>query len=251
MDAVYRRKMQRRRFWSTWHRRFGLIISIVVIAWVITGISLNHTDSMDLARNYVSNTWILDMYAIKQPERIIHYKKGDDWFSEIDQQLFFNQTRLDILSGKLKGVVADQAGYVLLIGNTLVWLTQQGKVIEKFTKLDGVPEKLQSIGQSASGEIWIKNGVDLFLSSHEDAVWSKREFSDEIRWSQPMTGPEELHQKVIEQYRGRVLTLEQLLLDIHSGRVIGMSGVLLMDLISVMLLFLAFTGIWLWWARRS
>jgi len=40
------------------------------------------------------------------------------------------------------------------------------------------------------------------------------------------------------------------LLDLHSGRVLGASGIYLMDLAAVAMLLLAASGAWLWFQRR-
>jgi hypothetical protein len=47
-------------------------------------------------------------------------------------------------------------------------------------------------------------------------------------------------------YRGRVLTLERLMLDLHSGRLFGLGGTWLMDIVAALLVILAASGMWLW-----
>ena len=52
-------------------------------------------------------------------------------------------------------------------------------------------------------------------------------------------------------YRGYGLTLERVLLDLHSGRVLGSAGVLLVDAAAILFLLLAISGLWLWSRRRT
>jgi hypothetical protein len=44
--------------------------------------------------------------------------------------------------------------------------------------------------------------------------------------------------------------VQQLLIDLHNGRILGHFGVWLMDLAAGILIFLALTGIWMWGRRR-
>ena len=46
------------------------------------------------------------------------------------------------------------------------------------------------------------------------------------------------------------ISIERLLQDLHSGRLFGIFGVILMDLASVALVLLALTGCWVWLRKR-
>jgi uncharacterized iron-regulated membrane protein len=50
-------------------------------------------------------------------------------------------------------------------------------------------------------------------------------------------------------YRGSGLTLERILLDLHTGRLFGPAGVALINIASILLLVLIFSGIVLWISR--
>ena len=47
------------------------------------------------------------------------------------------------------------------------------------------------------------------------------------------------------------ITWDRLLLDIHTGRIFGKFGVFLVDVFSLLLLFVGISGIFLWWKRFS
>ncbi|HKJ20122.1 MAG TPA: hypothetical protein VJ993_05635, partial [Woeseiaceae bacterium] len=44
-------------------------------------------------------------------------------------------------------------------------------------------------------------------------------------------------------WRGRGLTVERMVLDLHSGRIFDMSGVLLMDLVALCMIVLGLSGL--------
>ena len=53
-----------------------------------------------------------------------------------------------------------------------------------------------------------------------------------------------------KDYLANILTLERVLLDLHSGRIMGAVGPWIMDAAAILLLVLALTGIWMWTALR-
>ncbi len=59
-----------------------------------------------------------------------------------------------------------------------------------------------------------------------------------------------LQQAITRVYRGEGLSLERLLLDLHSGRIFGSIGVLVYDLLALALGFLSISGLVLWFRSR-
>jgi uncharacterized iron-regulated membrane protein len=55
---------------------------------------------------------------------------------------------------------------------------------------------------------------------------------------------------LLESFRGRGLTLERLILDLHSGRIFGAYGIYVMDAAAIVLLWLSGSGLWVWWRRQ-
>ena len=47
-----------------------------------------------------------------------------------------------------------------------------------------------------------------------------------------------------------IITLERVIIDIHSGRFFGLSGVIMTDLAALAILFLAFSGAYAWFKKR-
>jgi uncharacterized iron-regulated membrane protein len=40
------------------------------------------------------------------------------------------------------------------------------------------------------------------------------------------------------------------LLDLHSGRIVGGWGIYLVDIIALLFIIIAITGIWMWWYKK-
>jgi hypothetical protein len=80
--------------------------------------------------------------------------------------------------------------------------------------------------------------------------WQKIQ-TPEATWSRPAAAPAELVTALQQAYRGTGLSLERVLLDTHSGRILGAWGVYLVDAAAFAFLLLACSGIWLWSRRRA
>ena len=50
-------------------------------------------------------------------------------------------------------------------------------------------------------------------------------------------------------FRGKGLSMERVVLDLHSGRIFGHYGIYLMDTAAIALLWLSLSGLWVWWRR--
>jgi len=62
--------------------------------------------------------------------------------------------------------------------------------------------------------------------------------------------PKPLQKKLKEQSSGPSISLETLILDLHSGRFFGQFGVLFIDLIGLLVCILSITGLIAWMKRR-
>ena len=67
-------------------------------------------------------------------------------------------------------------------------------------------------------------------------------------WPKPQSPPAQLRQKLSAQ--APAMNLEQILLDLHSGRLFGSFGVLVMDLAAILLVVLSITGFVAWNSSR-
>jgi hypothetical protein len=132
----------------------------------------------------------------------------------------------------------------------LTLLNRDGELIETLGNAAGVPAGMQAIGTTTDSAIAIKTAHGYYLTDERFLEWSATD-TVEATWSTPSATPPELTQLLQTAYRGYGLTLERILLDLHSGRILGNAGVLLVDAAAVLFLLLAISGIWLWSRRRA
>lgn len=231
------------------HRQIGVLLALFVIVLCVTGIMLNHTDSLELDNKTVSNRLLLKLYGIKA-EPIRTYKTEHHYLSSDGEQLYFNDAVIANCD-QLQGAVELAEQVIAACSKQLLLLTKNGQLVETIDEFSGLPVPVAKIGLD-SGFLIIKTGdsvgdnqyrVDteqLEFIPHNSV---KPEFSELTELPAPIAA-------AIDQQRSFGLTLERVVQDLHSGRIFGISGVLIGDIIAILVLFMTFSGLYIWSKRR-
>ncbi len=232
-----------------WHKKFGLFVALFVIFLVISGIALNHSQQLKLNTNFIQTQWVLDFYQIKPENDPVAFHPTEDWVSQVGERVYFDQIEIAKDINKLIGVIFVNDIYVVAFDSQLTLLTKQAEIIEHLTGAEGVPAGMEVIGHDDQGDVVIKASHGYYHVNLDALDWNEHDFL-EANWSETTPIPEELKSDLFKQYRGSGLTIERVLLDLHSGRIVGYWGVYFVDLIAILFLILAFTGIWMWWFKK-
>lgn len=232
-----------------WHRTIGIIAALFVILLVITGLMLNHTDYLKMDESFVQNRLLLKMYNINPPTEPAGFPVNVHWISQVGERLYFNQKEIESDIQKLIGVVITEGNYLVAYDDHLLLLTRQGDVIERFGGAEGVPAGMRAIGTMEDNEVVIRGAHGDYLVDLDALHWHERDYVD-ADWSKPDTIPRDLLSSLLQLYRGKGLTLERVILDLHSGRIVGGFGVLLVDAMAILFFLLALSGIWMWFKRN-
>lgn len=239
-----------RQYW-TWHRRFGIVVALLVVILATTGLALNHTDALRLDERFVGAGWLLDLYGIEAPREVVAYAAGESRVALVGDRLYLNGAARSGLYGGLVGAVSVDDLVVVAAGGEVLIFTRNGDLVDRLGPESAVPDEIDAIGVHSDGSIVLTSDGRVYHASIQTLMWSAAASSGEgIRWSQPVALPSDELERLREDFRGQVLTWERVLLDVHSGRLAGGAGVLLMDAAAILLLLLAFTGTWLWFRRR-
>jgi len=233
-----------------WHRFFGAGSAVFVVFMVLSGLSLNHSHSLGLDQRHVSHPFLLGWYGLGEPENFHSFAVGSDWLSFAGSQLYLNGSTVANVSD---GVGAVSNGGMLIAAGSkeLILLDRAGNLIERQPWEPPGAGLIDSLGQLENGDVVVKSASQLWLADAELLKWRRSEGTN-VRpsWSSPGTTPEALRQAIVEQYRGRGLSLERLLLDLHSGRIFGSAGVLIYDVLALAVGFLAISGLVFWLRSR-
>lgn len=236
--------------WINWHRTAGFIATLFILMLAVTGVLLNHTDDFKLDEIYIDNETILDWYGIAPESAPVSYQSDGHWLTQIDNRLYLDDAEITGNPDQLQGVVTSMDIFILAFTHGLYLITQGGDLIEKITGRQNIPENIQGIGLGPAGGIIIRSSGSEFYTDQDMQTWSPYRKADS-NWSVSEQPPSAMEKKLLHMYRGRGLTLEKLLVDLHSGRILGRIGVYLIDLVGIIFIILAFSGWCVWMKRRS
>jgi len=228
------------------HRSLGAFAALFVIFMVLSGILINHSNGLGLDQQRVEQGFLLDWYGFGKPDNLRSFAVGDNWLSFAGSQLYLNDKPVTTLSG---GTGAVFNGDLLIVSGSdeLLLLDLDGNLIERLPWDSIGTSPIESIGLHENTLVTVKSAGQLWLADAELINWQQaRETTAFAEWSLPVPTPETLRQTITRHYRGEGLSIERLLLDLHSGRIFGSVGIFVYDLIALTLGFLAISGLILW-----
>lgn len=230
----------------TWHKRFGILSAFFVIILSVTGILLNHAAFIKLDNSYISSPPILKLYGIRIPT-VTAAPINEQWIYHIGGNIYNNNTPLESCDGHLIGAVANPTFTIIACDNSVLFYSATMEFIDSLNAHFGLPTPVQQIG-AIQEHIVIRSQNQLFF--FDDALTIQPAPTDTqataIQWSNIQKPPKEMLSQIQHMYVGTDITWERLILDIHAGRFLGKLGPLIMDLIAMMFIVLAVTGIIIW-----
>lgn len=236
--------------WFRVHRVLGLVSALFVLLLAVTGLALNHTERLDLDSRYVSDGRLLDWYGIEAPPEPVSFQAGGSHLTLMGDRLWLGaEPVLDDVPG-LEGVVASGRFLVAALGDEMALFTRDGRLVERLGTAAGVPEGIRRVGSLPGGDIAVSADAGSFRAGPALGDWRRGEV-DDADWSRPSVLPANTRTALDAAWRGRGLSLERVLLDLHSGRLLGTFGVWLMDAMAILFVVLAATGLWIWTKRRN
>jgi hypothetical protein len=232
------------------HRSIGAAAAVFVLFIVMSGIAINHSNDLGLDRKHVSQPFLLDWYGLSAPARLVSFDCGDAWLSFAGSQLYLDEKPVATVSG---GVGAVSSGELLIAAGAdeLLLLDHDGNLVERqpWAGVDAAP--VESIGLDANNGVLVKSGGRVWTADAELLGWRLADTATvTASWATPAPANADLQQAIAQAYRGQGPSLEQFLLDLHSGRFFGTAGVIVYDLLALALGFLALSGLMLWWRGR-
>jgi hypothetical protein len=229
------------------HRYIGLGICIFLVHLAITGIFLNHSIGLRLDKTFVTWPWLLNQYNLSVPEPANIFTIGKNNFSTIDGEVFFNDKPIFLAEEELLGASQNRDTFILASSSTISVISNDGFIINKENVL---PFTIKNIGIYGD-EIVINDSEDNIWSSESiNGVWKLTE-NIAVEWSREGSITPVNHEKIRKYYVGDGVSLEQIILDFHSGAIFQKVGKIFFDIISILLIILSFTGIWLWTIKRK
>ena len=234
---------------AQWHRLAGMISAVFMLVLAITGILINHTHQLGLGQRYVNSGALLSWYGMAAPADMESYPVGQGWITHIGDHLYYDKKQIDGHYSKIIGAVALEDGIAIALPDMLVLLDSQGNIVEQWRTLQGLPRDIDAVGE-LNGQLMVRGPQAQYRADKEFTHWQRQQ-GQKVRWASPVAAPEELKAGIQQLYRNQMLSMEQVIRDLHNGRIVGSWGYWLMDGAALVFIVLAVSGVWLWWRRRE
>ncbi|WP_438970273.1 PepSY domain-containing protein [Methylophaga sp.] len=224
-------------------------IAFLILCQLLSGMIVNHAGMFKLDQRYISWNWLMTHYGIGDAEPDAVFLIDNKILSQFDTQLFVDDKPVTHIHRPLIGGIVLEALMVLATDNALILLTRDGELVERMGAEAGVPAPIQNIG-TYHGEPVIQARNGMWRSNFMLDEWEPISLAG-VSWSKPYPLPDAVAKDLKQFFYGQGVSVEQLMLDIHNGRILGSFGVFLIDILGLLLVALSFTGLWMWGRRRN
>jgi len=126
---------------------------------------------------------------------------------------------------------------------------KQGQIIDEIGNYSGLPESPLGISITKQGHPVIRGVNTYWKGSDELSAWQPLQ-GPHPKWVAPITTPAAINLGIQEHARSHEINFERVLLDLHSGRLLGSWGQNIMSIAAALLLILAATGIIVWLKKK-
>ncbi len=251
MKSLRARMMQLVRHW---HARLGVLMAIFFLLLAFSGFALNHTDALGLAKRDVSTAWLMRWYGLKTllPTRGYLFKdgylavSGERWV--MDGQLL----AVHEATQALVGAVTWGDMRAVATADSLYLYTPDGQLVDKLTGAslpNGPIKNLAVIVSEVSPQLVLQTTQGDFLTK-DGLAWQvlsagKLKASDQPVWADEQVLPDSLSAS-LNSLLAPSLPLERIVLDLHSGRIFGRYGSMVMDAAAIGLILLSLSGVWIY-----
>ena len=240
-----------------WHGRMGVLAAAFVLLLAFTGLCLNHVSGWGFDRKALRSPTLLSLYGMAEASTVLSYPLGEAYISQSNGQLFYQADEIARCDGALVGAVfmasKTTSQTVVACEQELLLFSPTFQLIEKVGVAFGLPVAVKRVAL-VDGELLLDTSGGLFAADLNALTWTAVEAGDtpgSIHWSEAKQAPETLILALVESVDSEDIAYERLLLDIHSGRILGEWGVYLVDAMAILFMLLAISGLVIWLKGRK
>jgi hypothetical protein len=225
----------------------GLAAVLFVLLLSVTGVALNHSSDWQLDRRYVDWPWFSTALGVSVPDPSSSFADRGHRVTLLGRRAYFDSRDINRELDSLNGLVTLDQFAIVATQRAVLLLTLEGQLVEHMDLTSDLPGPIERLGLVNERPV-LEAGGGYFIGDADVTgftPWSQQGPGD-VAWS-TASDPAPAELAAIEDlYRGRGLTVERLLIEIHSGRIVGAAGPLLLDLVAAVMIVLSITGLIIW-----
>ncbi len=234
------------RFLRRWHARIGFVAVLFFLLLAVTGFVLNHASDLGLDAKYVHAAWLARWYGLNPEPPRQAFRSGHYELVAANGRWLFDGRMSGEKFPQPVGLVELPDVVVVASDAALYVYGKHGELIDRLERgaLPGAP--VHAIGSRAQ-KLVLRTASGTFASP--DAVSWQPAPPQKVAWSTPV-GLSAAEREAYEAALAPGISVQQLLLDLHSGRIAGRYGPLAVDSLAVLLAVLSLSGAWLFLKAR-
>lgn len=129
-----------------WHRKLGIFAAFFLIFLSLSGIALNHTESLNLGHYSIKNQWLLNHYGINPPQDIRFFENNQA--SVTDKLVWLNETLLVESEEPIIAVSKFQSFWLVTTANSLSIYDNSAQLVDQMDTNTGLPENISAVSIS-------------------------------------------------------------------------------------------------------
>ncbi len=241
-----------RRRWSLWlarcHRYAGITAAVFTLLLALSGLLLQHAPALGLDRQPVNSPavarWLgIDIASVRG------WALDGQWLLAAGDGLWLDRQRIADTDGRVHGALTTPFGFAVAVGGSVRLFDGRGRPVERLRPGGALPAAVERIGRTPDGGAVVASGEGAWTAERNWLAF-QRHAGPAPQWAQAAEPPAALAEAARRGELARSVDWERLLLALHSGRIAGAVGTVVMDAAALALIALVGTGAYLWWRRR-
>lgn len=235
-----------------WHKRAGLT-ACFFLAWLAcSGVLLTRSNQLGFDVERVDWPWLMSIYGLRAEPPRSGFADHGHWLAAAKTATVLDGTPLAQKIESPLGFVSIADARYVATQESVVVLDASGKQTDELRSPYLPVSTVRRIGVVVGTSALAVQDLDAYQSSDGGNNWTTVA-SNAVQWSAASPLSDQQRATLTPFSRPSVL-VEQLLIDLHSGRLFGPIGAWLITLVGVGAFWLAMSGAWMWWriqkARR-
>jgi hypothetical protein len=186
---------------------------------------------------------LLDHYGINSPNDVRFYQ--DNRLILTNNLIWLDNKLLLEISSRFVAMGKFQQMWLVATDQYLFLFNDAGELLDKISIATGLPATIVAMSVEDNTVI-IDTNKGYYQADSDFLTWQAVATFKEPRWLLQSKASDTKTMQAIELYRSQFLTWERIIVDAHSGRILGSVGVVIMDIAAIVLILLSLSGLYIW-----
>ncbi len=230
------------------HHLLGSFAALLLLFYAISGLLLNHPEKFGLNHRSWASEALVRHYGLDLPA--LHFwQAGPHWLSTHENRLLLDGRTTEIACGQLGGTAYWQGRIWANCDGMLLMLNPRGEMQQGFYPGDDLPDEVRLLGRLPDGRpAWDGTGGQRF-AWQKGHRWEPSQADLRLSAVREDIDPS-LRPALLHSLFGQELSARRVISDLHAGSFFGTANKLMGDAAALALIYLAGSGLYLFFTRR-